>query len=79
MENNEKVCCENHCGCGHHAIMPIAIALIGASFLLTTFGVITEQVNSIVWPILLIIAVGAKYMKGCKCCGSKCGSDGKCS
>lgn len=64
-DNNANTCHSCSCGCAHHWIGAVAIILIGVSFLLTAFGVYSESVNSIVWPILLIIAAAGKL---CRCC-----------
>lgn len=53
------------CGCGHHIVAPVAVILIGVSALLNVFGILTDNIHSIAWPILLIIAAGGKL---CKCC-----------
>ena len=63
-QENSQVC-GTGCGCSHHKVGAIAVILIGVSFLLTAFGVYSESVNSIVWPILLIIAASGKL---CRCC-----------
>lgn len=43
------------------------IILIGLTFLLGAFGVISPMMVAVVWPVLLIIA-GVTKLGGCKCC-----------
>jgi hypothetical protein len=57
--------CGTGCGCNHHSVGAIAVILIAVSFLLTTFGVYSAYANSIIWPVLLIIAAAGKL---CRCC-----------
>ena len=60
---------KNMCKCPHHKVVPGAIMLIGLSFLLGTWGILTSGAVDTIWPILLIIIGGMKMMKGnCKCC-----------
>ncbi|MBI4137961.1 MAG: hypothetical protein HY472_01790 [Candidatus Sungbacteria bacterium] len=57
------------CGCTHHKVVPWAIILIGLTFLLGAFDVLTQQAVNVVWPILLIIAGGTKLAQHtCACC-----------
>ena len=57
------------CGCMHHAIVPILVALLGVAFLLLNLNIITMQVVNIVWPVLLILAGLFKACgRMCKCC-----------
>jgi hypothetical protein len=55
------------CNCPHHKIMPVIIILIGLTFLLGAFNVLSPMAVSIIWPILVII-IGLKKLKRCKCC-----------
>ena len=67
-------CCGNNCGkkcgCMHHVITPsIFVILLALAFLLQAFGVLTMSQISIIWPILLILAVLSKMTRRmCKCC-----------
>ncbi len=65
MENSEK-----KCGCFCHNFNGILIALLGLDFLLGRLGVISEQIVSIAWPVLLLlIGLKSSFGKGkCKCC-----------
>lgn len=55
--------CDHH----HHKVTPIAILLIGLTFLLGDWGMLTAGTVGIIWPVLLIIIGGTKLM-GCKYC-----------
>ncbi len=71
MEKGMNGKCEGHCGCncGHHKIVPGAIALIAITFLLGDFNVLSPSTVAVIWPILLLIAAGTKMNRGmCKCC-----------
>ena len=64
-----------HCGCFCHKIIGFMAILIGITFLLGTYDVISPKIVGTVWPILLILAgARASIMKGmCKCCDkAKC-------
>ena len=64
MDQNNS---QNVCKCPHHKVMPVAIILIAVTSLLGTFNVLSLMAVSVIWPILLIIAVAPK-LGGCKCC-----------
>lgn len=57
------------CKCVHHQMVPLFIVLIGLTFLLQAFGVLSDYFVSLAWPILLIL-IGLQKMFGrmCKCC-----------
>jgi len=59
---------QSHCSCSHHKTLPAFLVLIGLSFLLANLGIISAEVNSFVWPILIIL-LGVMKLKGgsCKC------------
>jgi hypothetical protein len=57
------------CSCSHHKVMPILVVLLGLSFLLTALHVYSAGVNSIIWPIILILAGLQKmFSRKCSCC-----------
>ena len=57
------------CSCGHHQVAPIAIVLIGLDFLANALGFIPDAVLAMSWPVLLVIAGGAKlFGPRCRCC-----------
>ena len=57
------------CCCPCHKMNGILIALIGLTFLLGAFEVLSQKVVSITWPILLILLGLKNAGKGmCKCC-----------
>jgi len=57
------------CGCPCHKMSGLFITLIGLTFLLGAFGVLSEHAVSITWPVLVILAGLKKMTKGmCKCC-----------
>ena len=60
---------ESKCGCPCHCMTGILIALIGLTFLLGAFNVLSARVVEITWPILLIL-IGVQKVCGrkCKCC-----------
>jgi hypothetical protein len=50
-------------------MVPIFIVLLGLSFLLTALHVYSAGVNSIIWPILVILAGLQKmFSRNCSCC-----------
>jgi hypothetical protein len=57
------------CKCPHHKMLPLLVVLFGLNFLLGTLSVITMRTESIIWPIIVIVA-GLMKMSGgaCKCC-----------
>jgi hypothetical protein len=61
---SEKKCC---CPC--HKMVGLFIALIGLTFLLGAFNVLSPRVVQVTWPILLVL-IGVKMVCGgrCKCC-----------
>ncbi len=60
---------EKKCSCACHRIVGLFIALIGLTFLLGAFNVLSPKVVEVIWPILLLL-VGAKLAAAgsCKCC-----------
>lgn len=57
------------CKCPHHKMVPLFIVLIGLTFLLQAFGVLSDYFVSFAWPVLLILIGLQKMFKGvCKCC-----------
>ena len=57
------------CKCPHHKMMPLMIVLIGLTFLLGAFNILSPMVVAVIWPILLILIGLQKMFKGmCKCC-----------
>jgi len=62
---------ESKCGCPCHCMPGLFIALIGVTFLLGAFNVISPRAVAITWPILLILIGAQKVCAGkCKCCKS---------
>lgn len=60
------------CCCPCHKMPGILIALLGLSFLLRNAGVISDEIQSWVWPSLILVAGLSKLGSGCcKCCDSK--------
>ncbi len=68
MNMESKEC--STCGCVCHKFPGILIALIGLTFLLGHFDIITSYNVNTIWPILLILIGIVKAFKGdlCKCC-----------
>ncbi|MFA6100140.1 MAG: DUF5668 domain-containing protein [Patescibacteria group bacterium] len=60
----------NNCKC--HSVVPVLIVLIGVTFLLQVFGVLSAYTANVIWPILLIL-IGLQKLAGgmCKCCQPK--------
>lgn len=57
------------CPCPHHKVMPILVVLLGLSFLLTALHVYSAGVNSVIWPIIVILAGLQKmFSRNCSCC-----------
>ena len=57
------------CKCPCHKMVSVFIVLIGLTFLLGAFGVLSAKTVSIVWPALLILAGLQTLCKDvCKCC-----------
>jgi hypothetical protein len=49
--------------------MPILVVLLGLSFLLTALNVYSAGVNSVIWPIIVILAGLQKmFSRNCSCC-----------
>jgi len=60
---------KNLCDCIHHQIIPVLIMVFGGLFLLLRFYIITEELVSLVWPILVIGAGAVKFReRTCRCC-----------
>ena len=62
---------EGKCGCPCHCMTGLLIALIGLTFLLGAFNVLSARVVEVTWPILVIL-IGVKSVCSakCKCCKS---------
>jgi len=60
---------EKKCSCPCHKVTGLFIALIGLTFLLGAFNVISQRVVEVTWPILLVL-IGLKLTASgnCKCC-----------
>jgi hypothetical protein len=59
------------CKCKHHKVVPLAITLIGLTFLLQAFNVMMAETVAWIWPILLMVIGIMKMMRGsCKCCNN---------
>lgn len=57
------------CNCPHHKVIPGLIALLGLLFFLHAFGVFSQHVVDIIWPlIVLLIGVNKMFMHKCNCC-----------
>ncbi|MBU6447924.1 hypothetical protein KGQ24_03750 [Patescibacteria group bacterium] len=57
------------CSCPHHKMGAIWIILFGLLFLLAATGVISDYVNSILWPIVVILFGLQKiFNHKCHCC-----------
>ena len=76
MQQQGMTC--NHCGagagcsCWHHKLVPLLITLIGVTFLLGVYHVLTPTFVNMAWPILLILIGLFKMCEGmCPCCGMK--------
>jgi hypothetical protein len=62
---------EGKCGCFCHKMPGLLIALIGLTFLLGAFNVLSPRAVEITWPILLILLGLKKMFSGmCKCCNA---------
>lgn len=60
---------EGKCSCPCHKMVGLFIALIGITFLLGAFNVLSARVVEVTWPILLILIGVKKTCSGkCKCC-----------
>ena len=65
-DNNSGKVCGGDCKCKHHVVVPVAIMLIGVTFLLQALNILVDaHTAAIVWPVLLIV-IGCTKM--CKCC-----------
>jgi hypothetical protein len=62
---------QGKCSCPCHKMVGLFIALIGLIFLLGAFGVISQRVVGVTWPILVIL-IGVQKICGskCKCCAN---------
>ena len=59
------------CSCPCHKMVGLFIALIGLTFLLGAFNVLSPRVVEVTWPILVIMAGMQTVMRGrCKCCNA---------
>ena len=57
------------CSCPCHKMIGLFIALIGLTFLLGAFNVLSARVVEVTWPILLLlIGVKGAASGNCKCC-----------
>jgi hypothetical protein len=69
MSQNNQGMAGKKCGCPHHKMVPIFIALIGLTFLLNAVWVLSDQAAAVIWPILLILIGLQKIFGGmCQCC-----------
>jgi len=62
---------KNVCKCPHHKVIPVLIILLGLTFLLEAWNIVTPAFAMTVWPILVIIAGIMKWTQKagmCKCC-----------
>jgi len=54
--------------CPCRKVIPILIILLGVFFLLQNLGILSIQIVSIIWPIIIILIGLKKLFKGmCKC------------
>jgi len=70
MEDGKSCGTSTCCKCPCHKMLGILIVLIGLTFLLGNFDVVSAKFVATAWPILVIL-IGLKKMcpKGaCKCC-----------
>ncbi len=60
---------EKKCSCPCHKVVGLFIALIGLTFLLGAFNVLSAKVVEVTWPILVVL-IGFKIVCSgkCKCC-----------
>ena len=60
---------EKKCSCRCYKMVGLFIALIGLTFLLGAFNVLSPRVVQVTWPILVVL-IGFKMVCGgrCKCC-----------
>lgn len=60
---------EKKCSCPCHSLTGLFIALIGLTFLLGAFNILSARVVQVTWPILLVL-IGLQFIVGsrCKCC-----------
>lgn len=60
---------EGKCSCPCHCMTGVFIVLIGLTFLLGAFNVLSARVVEVTWPILIIL-LGVQKICGrkCKCC-----------
>ena len=62
---------KNMCKCPHHRVVPAVIVLVGLTFLLGAWGIITSSAVDTIWPVLVIIGGATKFSEKsgmCKCC-----------
>jgi len=59
---------EKKCSCPCHKVVGLFIALIGLTFLLGAFNVLSAKVVEVTWPILVVL-IGFKIVcsGNCKC------------
>lgn len=57
------------CPCPHHQVIPGAVVVFAALFLLKALGILTPGFVNIAWPIVVGAAWLSKLCDGmCKCC-----------
>jgi len=54
------------CSCLHHEIIPIFLILIGLTFLLNAWAILSDAATAVIWPIILIL-IGFQKLMGLKC------------
>ena len=60
---------KNMCPCPHHKVVPVAIVLVGVTFLLGNWNILTWNAVNTIWPILVIVGGLTKLTSNkCKCC-----------
>ena len=72
MNKGVGACAESHgcsCKCPHHMVPALLVVVFGLLFLLGDYGVVSGQVVTVGWPILVVLA-GVMKLGGrmCKCC-----------
>ena len=65
MENNYP-----KCSCPHHSMVPVFIIILGLVLLAHALGFITDELNAVAWPaIIVLIGLQKFFGKWCRCCG----------
>ena len=71
MENTPNACVCKNCKCPHHKMVPVLVILLGLTFLLGNWEVLTPGAVNFIWPVIIILIGAMKLtsqMKMCKCC-----------